>query len=107
MIKQGWAVLSHCKRIYVNIIMRTRGNETAKNNNHIYFSARLSPQRSRTALISHFSKLNAHLLICSAAEPQTQLYNNKNKKIPPPPPKQQQQKQQQQKEKKREKEKET
>ena len=79
MIKQGWAVLSHCKRIYVNIIMRTRGNETAENSNHIYFSARLSPQRSRTALISHFSKLNAHLLICSAAEPQTQLYN------PPPP----------------------
>ena len=109
MIKHGWAVLSHCKRIYVNTIMRTRGNETAENNNHMYFSARLSPQRSRTALISHFSKLNAHLLICLAAEPQTQLYNNKNKKIPPPPPppKQQQQKQQQKEKKKREKEKET
>ena len=74
------------------MIMRTRGNETAENNSHIYFLARLTPQRSRTALISHFRKLNAPLLICSVAEPQTQLYK-KFKKA----------KQQQQKEKKEKK----
>ena len=38
MIKQGWAILSHCKRIYVNIIMRTRGNDTAVfHNMHFFF----------------------------------------------------------------------
>ena len=79
MIKHGWAILSHCKRIYVNMIMRTRGNETAENNSYIDFLARLSPQRSRTALISH-------LLICSAAEPQTQLYKKIYIYIPPPLP---------------------
>ena len=78
-IKHGWAILSHCKRIYVNRIMRTRGNETAENNSHIYFLARLTPQRSRTALISYCRKLNIHLLICSVAEPQTQLYKQLNK----------------------------